>query len=563
MKTLEELKKLKAEQQTTGEIALETISNIPSSGAQFVSDTITPLLSPIDTAKNLFELGKGIYNLYTPGEQPSEEVARAVGKFYYDRYGGKDFTEVKSKVLQTLKTDPVGFLSDLAIPLSLARAPLSNSSVVSKATKAIDPTNILIETAVNTPRGLSVLTDATVGTMLKKQGGIGDGVLTDIFKGAQKGGDTLALMRAQMNSNKSLETALKPIYSYMEGLETVSKNRAKAYKQSKAELGLDAVKVDPAVVKRAFNKTQTRFSKITQKGKVSTPEIKAKTSQLKGLVDEWLNNPQLHTVEGLDFLKQSINDFMPDATSKTRASAFVSDFRGNVRNAIVDEFPDYVPVMKAYEESKILEKQVKKALGSGKIEDIESIARKLQSTTRNNASTSFGVRGNLLDEIAKVGEQPNLRYELAAGSVDNVVPRGIGGISSGAIGGGGAMYGVATGNPLLTGLAVTSTAASSPRLLGEVALRSGQVKGALNPALNQISNLNDILSPTYNPALQTTRILEASGIQKAAEDARRREFLKKLKDNPENNVAPTSPGFSLDTRPDVTPQEFLRNQVPY
>jgi hypothetical protein len=563
MKTLEELKKLKAEQQTTGEIALETISNIPSSGAQFVSDTITPLLSPIDTAKNLFELGKGIYNLYTPGEQPSEEVARAVGKFYYDRYGGKDFTEVKSKVLQTLKTDPVGFLSDLAIPLSVARAPLSSSSVVSKATKAIDPTNILIQTAANTPKGLSVITDATVGTMLKKQGGIGDGVLTDIFKGAQKGGDTLALMRAQMNSNKSLETALKPIYSYMEGLETVSKNRAKAYKQSKAELGLDAVKVDPAVVKRAFNKTQTRFSKITQKGKVSTPEIKAKTSQLKGLVDEWLNNPQLHTVEGLDFLKQSINDFMPDATSKTRAGAFVSDFRGNVRNAIVDEFPDYVPVMRAYEESKILEKQVKKALGSGKIEDIESIARKLQSTTRNNASTSFGIKGNLLDEISKVGEQPNLRYELAGSAVDSIAPRGLGGYSTGLIGSSGVGVGAATGNiPLaITGAAMTG--ASSPRLLGEVALRSGQVKGALNPALNQISNLNDILSPTYNPALQTTRILEASGIQKAAEDARRRKFLKKLKGNPENNVVPTSPGFSLDTRPDVTPQEFIRNQVPY
>lgn len=48
MKTLEQLKKQRAEQQTTGEIALETISNIPSSGAQFVSDTITPLLSPTE-----------------------------------------------------------------------------------------------------------------------------------------------------------------------------------------------------------------------------------------------------------------------------------------------------------------------------------------------------------------------------------------------------------------------------------------------------------------------------------------------------------------------------------
>lgn len=529
MKTLEELKKQRAEQQTTGEIALETIGNIPSSGAQFVSDTITPLLSPIDTAKNLFELGKGIYNLYTPGEQPSEEVARAVGKFYYDRYGGKDFVEVKSKVLQTLKTDPVGFLSDLAIPLSVARAPLSSSSVVSKATKAVDPTNILLKTAANTPKALSVLGDATIGTMLKKQGGIGDGVLTDIFKGAEKGGDTLALMRAQMSSNKTLDTALKPVYSYMEGLEKVAKKRKDKYFEGKANLGLDKIKVDPAVVKKAFNKTQLRFSKITQQGKVSTPKVKAKAAELQKLVDEWVNNPDLHTLDGLDRLKQSIGDFMPDSVDMSRAGSFVSDFRGNVRNAIVDEFPDYAPVMKAYEESIIFEKQVKKALGSGKIEEIESIARKLQSTTRNNASTSFGIKGNLLDEISKVGEQPNLRYQLAGSAVDSIAPRGLGGYGTGITGGIGVGAGAVTGNIPLAITAAAMTAASSPRLLGEVALRSGQVKGALNPGLNQLSNLNNVLSPVYNPALQTTRIIEASGIQKAAEDARRREFLKKLK----------------------------------
>lgn len=531
MKTLEELKKQKAEQQTTGEAVVETISNIPSSGAQFVSDTITPLLSPIDTAKNLLELGKGIYNLYTPGEQPSEEVARAVGKFYYDRYGGKDFAEVKSKIKQTVKTDPVGFLADLAIPLSVARAPLSSSSVVSKATKAIDPTNVLLKTAKNTPAGLFNLTDATLGTMLKKQGGIGDGVLTDIFKGAQKGGDTLALMRAQMASNKTLDTALKPVYSYMEGLEKVAKKRKDKYFEDKAKLGLDKIKVDPAVVKRAFNKSQLRFLKLTSKGKVASPKIKAKEAQLQKLVNEWINNPDLHTLDGLDNLKKSIDDFMPDSVDRSRTSAFVSDFRGNIRNAIVDEFPDYAPVMKAYEESMILEKQVKKALGSGRIEDIESIARKLQSTTRNNASTSFGIRGNLLDELAEAGEQPNLRYELAAGSVDNIVPRGLGGYTSAGIGGGGAMYGVATGNPLLTGLAVGSTVASSPRLLGEIAMKSGQAKGLVNPALNQISNLNKILYPTYGPALRYSRVAEASGIQKAAEEAEKRARLEKLKGN--------------------------------
>ena len=331
-----------------------------------------------------------------------------------------------------------------------------------------------------------------------------------------------------MNSNKSLETALKPVYSYMEGLEKVAKKRKDKYFEGKEKLGLDKIKVDPAVVKRAFNKTQTRFSKITKQGKFNSPEIKVKTNQLRGLVDEWLNNPDLHTVEGLDLLKQSIGDYMPDATNRTRAGAFVSDFRGNVRNAIVDEFPDYVPVMKAYEESMVFEKQVKKALGSGKIEDIESIARKLQSTTRNNASTSFGIKGNLLDEISKVGEQPNLRYQLAGSAVDSIAPRGLGGYSTGLIGSSGVGVGAATGNIPLAITGAAMTAASSPRLLGEVALRSGQVKGALNPGLNQISNLNNVLQPGYNPALKTSRILEASDIEKAVEDEKRRKFLEKL-----------------------------------
>ena len=88
--------------------------------------------------------------------------------------------------------------------------------------------------------------------------------------------------------------------------------------------------------------------------------------------------------------------------------------------------------------------------------------------------------------------------------------------------------GAATGNIPLAITGAAMTAASSPRLLGEVALRSGQVKGALNPGLNQISNLNNVLQPGYNPALKTSRILEASDIEKAVEDEKRRKFLEKL-----------------------------------
>ena len=140
VKSLEELKKEKAKQSPQTNYALQTLYNIPKSSAQFVQDTITPILSPIDTAKNLIELGYGIYNLSTPGEQPSEETARAVGKYFYDRYGGENFDQVKSNVLKTLKEDPIGFFADAALPLTIARAPLKADSVIVKATKAIDPT---------------------------------------------------------------------------------------------------------------------------------------------------------------------------------------------------------------------------------------------------------------------------------------------------------------------------------------------------------------------------------------------------------------------------------------
>tara|TARA_R110001592_G_scaffold167052_1_gene402380 strand:- start:10485 stop:12089 length:1605 start_codon:yes stop_codon:yes gene_type:complete len=527
MKTLEELKKQKAKQKTFKDRAAETIGNIPSSTSKFVSDTLTPLLSPIDTLNSVAELGLGVIQAAIPEAyrepkyQKNLEMAEAVGEFYVDRYGSFD------KAKETFTQDPVGFMADVAIPLSLARIPLKTSNILSKTTKAIDPTNILLQTAKNTPKGLAVLNEATVGKLFKTQAGIGDGVLTDIFKGAQKGKETTALMRAQMAADKSFETALEPVISYKKGLDTLAANRAAKYREGMANLKLDKTKVNPQVVLDNFNKTKSKFTQATKKGEVATPEIKSKMTEIQAFVDEWVANPDLHTVEGLDFLKRSMNDFMPDATKAGNSKAFVSDFENNIRNTIVSEFPEYTPVMKLYEESITLQNQVKKALGSGKIEDVEAIARKLQATTRNNVNTSFGLKGNLLDELAEKGNQPNLRYQLAAGSTDSVIPKGLGKYLAGA-GGLGGLAAASTGNLPLAGLAAASTVLSSPRLLGEGALRAGQFKGAINPALNQFSNVNSILNPIYNPTLQSSRVLEASGIQQQAEEDRRREYIRNL-----------------------------------
>lgn len=105
----------------------ETIRNIPSSALQVGKDIAGAVTSPVETVEaigqtavggfaNLIEMITGNEDLAQKiGIDPkAEEVASAVGSFYAERYGSLE------QAAETLKTDPVGFLTDLAGGLSVA-----------------------------------------------------------------------------------------------------------------------------------------------------------------------------------------------------------------------------------------------------------------------------------------------------------------------------------------------------------------------------------------------------------------------------------------------------------
>ena len=108
--------------QEEGSFIGETASNLIPSGIQFGKDIGTAavnVFNPDMQQNTLANLGKaavgGLANLaevVTGNEElfnlQSEEVASAIGDFYVERYGGID------KAAETLKTDPVGFLADVA-----------------------------------------------------------------------------------------------------------------------------------------------------------------------------------------------------------------------------------------------------------------------------------------------------------------------------------------------------------------------------------------------------------------------------------------------------------------
>ena len=65
-----------------------TLGTLSKSGKQFAIDMAQPIIHPIETAKSLFGLGSSLVNLFRKGEQGNEDIARAVGNYFAERYGG-------------------------------------------------------------------------------------------------------------------------------------------------------------------------------------------------------------------------------------------------------------------------------------------------------------------------------------------------------------------------------------------------------------------------------------------------------------------------------------------
>lgn len=122
--------------------------NVVKSTGRLIGDTAGALVNVLNpdmeknTVANLGRLGASIVSLIAPGEQGNEDMARNVGKFYADRYGGLD------KAWNTLYNDPAGVAADLSVVLGGGATALKAggltkaSNIASKASRLIDPLNI-------------------------------------------------------------------------------------------------------------------------------------------------------------------------------------------------------------------------------------------------------------------------------------------------------------------------------------------------------------------------------------------------------------------------------------
>jgi hypothetical protein len=129
----------------------EMMQNVPGSAAQYAEDVTYPIRHPIETAKNIGQLGLGLVQKAIPGEQESEKYVDALGDFYSQRYGSID------QALNTLEQDPVGVWADLSMlftggaGLTQRLSKLANVSekgrqvttAISNLAAATDPVNVV------------------------------------------------------------------------------------------------------------------------------------------------------------------------------------------------------------------------------------------------------------------------------------------------------------------------------------------------------------------------------------------------------------------------------------
>jgi len=452
----------------------QAISNLDESGKQLVNDIITPLLSPIQTAKDIGSLVSSTFSLLRPGEQGNEQLAKEVGKFFKDRYGGLE------NIKKTFATDPVGMLSDVSIIFSGGAMLPGKVGKLSKVASKVDPVNLVGYGVNKASQGVGAIAKPTLGMVT----GAGEEAISAAIKAGQDAGPKgliPGLNKSQKQSDfvKNL-TGKEEILNIVEDVQSefgnLVKNKSQSYNKDIAKLELNKKKIN-------FKNIQDDILKYAESKEFGGVSSLADDSQkvLDNILDEvaiYEKNPALHNAKGMDMLKQKIND-MWQPTGPRGAKDVVIQTRTIIENSISKKVPGYKNVMKNYKVASKLEDELKDALSLGNNAKASTTLKKLQSTLKNNVTTNLGQRRQSLSKIPGL-ENKNVIERLAGQALSSRIPRGvqaIGATSAGLLGLGG------VGANLINPLALGGLLSTSPRFVGRVANTYGKVQPLITPTL--------------------------------------------------------------------------------
>jgi|DEB0MinimDraft_10_1074344.scaffolds.fasta_scaffold03178_4 hypothetical protein len=399
-------------------------SFVPSA-IQYGKDIVQPFLNPIQTAKDLGTLGKGIYELATPGEQPEEKVAKAVGQYFVDRYGSLE------AVKESFAKDPVGVLGDASLILTggtaLAAKTAGKTSKLTKALEiAADYTDPIVGGVKTTSKVGSAVASAVSPKLSKIPSqvasmttGVSPLAYETAYQAGKAGGEQ---QKAFVDALKGMTEPDKVVTDTINALKEVSKTTKQTYKIGKQELKLETKPIDFKPISESVVDFELGR---TFEGQLDLSDIgQSKLKRVKEIIGEWEKNPKLHNAKGLDQLKRRIDNEYPPGIKPGDDAVVVTEIRNKIKDAIIKQVPEYADVMKIYEEAINLERQMMKELSVNNKSNAGTILRKLQSLMKQNGDVNFGNRLNIIKNLEEV-EGVTILPQLSGFALQQYLPSGL------------------------------------------------------------------------------------------------------------------------------------------
>lgn len=496
------------------DVGIGAVSNAPKSAAQFASDIAQPFLHPIDTVNSFKDLGLGVMEkLGVKGGNEHEKYADAVGQFFKDRYGSVEGFK------KTMATDPVGFASDLSVLLSgggtlAGRIPGIGGTIAraaGTASRAVDPLSAVgaAATKVVGPAlgGLAGMTTGAgyapmrIAAETGAEAPIGRSLIPDRLA-KPLGLDLPPGPRAFRDNITRREPLIDVVENARDAVSQMRTERGTAYRAEMAKIGQNPNVLSFNKIDRALLDAQ---DVATFKGQKLDPATDKMRNNVYDAVEAWRQLPpnQFHTAEGLDALKKQVGYLARDAAPGSPAKLAADTVYHAIHGTIQTGDPRYAKVMQGYEKASSLIKEMQGELSVNPKANVSTTLRKLQSTLRDNVNANFGRREELAKYLSEHGA-PNLMEKLAGQSLRPMLPRGLQrvlatvtefGAAGTEIAAHTAGHGATAAAALGTLKALPALVTTSPRLMGELAYRSGQAtrvpSRAIGRAAYQAGRLED------------------------------------------------------------------------
>jgi hypothetical protein len=452
-----------------GEVLTGAVMNFPSSLYEQASNVVGAITDPIQVVRDLGTLFVGATSkvLGEPlfesqiGKQmrlKGEKSVDQVGQQLINEYGSVEAAK------RTLATDPAKVLSDISLIFTGGASILPKASaasrVLSTAAKVTDPLRIAAAPIALASKSAAPTLGMTTGTgamaieesyQAGKQGGVKAKSFTENLRGRadqlQVLDDTKSNLQAMIQEQQNL---------YRSGMVNIKNDKSV----------LDFTDIDNSLGKAA--------DRVYYNGVIRSEDAAGYVAKTQNIINDWrYRDPaQFHTPEGLDVLKQKIyDDVLSNIPINQKSSiGIIGDIYNSVKSTIQKQAPTYADTMKAYADTAEQVREIERSLSQGKKASADAGLRKLQTVLRDNATTNYGQRANLVSQLEatspSLGGGIPIKPALAGQALSKWTPRGIQAAST--VGTAGLLSQVS--NPL-TGLYL---AGSSPRLVGEAAYLTGQ-----------------------------------------------------------------------------------------